>query len=61
MPQGPRAEIVFPLPVCENHADPNPDLYVDDAGWLQIATAIKAAGRAEPDRASIQVEFVPYQ
>ncbi len=60
-PNGPRTEFKFPLPVCDKHAQPDPALYVSDAGWQQIVDGFTARGLAEPDRATLRVDFVPCQ
>lgn len=54
-----RAEFKLPLLICSEHAINDVSQYVSDAGWLQIVVAVKRAGRAYPDRDSLQVRYVP--
>ena len=58
-PKGPRSRMNIPLGLCDDHANPDPSRYVGDDGWKMICTNMKAAGYAEPDRKSLQVEFEP--
>ena len=60
-PQGARPEFKFPLPVCDKHAEPDPALYVSDAGWAQIVAGFTGRGLAEPGRETLRVDFVPCQ
>jgi hypothetical protein len=53
-----RAEFKMPLLICLEHAVDDASLYVNDEGWLQIVEAVKKAGRAYPDRDSLQVRYV---
>lgn len=54
-----RAEFKLPLFVCPDHATDDVSQYVSDAGWLQLVVKVKQAGRAYPDRDSLQVRYVP--
>lgn len=54
-----RAEFKLPLFVCAEHASEDASEFVGDDGWLQIVVAVKRAGRAYPDRSSLQVRYVP--
>jgi hypothetical protein len=56
---GARCEFKLPLLICPEHAVDDVSEYVSDAGWLQIVVAVKQAGRAYPDRASLQVRYEP--
>ena len=57
-PKTPRARAEVGLLVCEEHAVTDPAEWVTDAGWMQICRAIRGAGKAAPDRASLRVEFL---
>lgn len=58
-PHGARAEFMLPLPVCDEHATNDVSHYVNDESWAQIVAVVKKAGRAYPDRDSLQVRYVP--
>ena len=56
----PNVRATFSMPallLCADHASPDPALYVSDEGWAQIVAAVKKAGRAYPDRSSLEVTF----
>ncbi len=56
-PNGVRASARLKLPICAEHAQNNPALFVSDEGWSQICSAMKDAGAKAPDRSTLQVEF----
>ena len=53
-----RAEFRLPLLVCKEHATDDVSQYVTDDGWQQIVATVKRAGKAHPDRDSLQVRYV---
>lgn len=57
-PTSPRARAEVQLGVCDEHATPDPGEWVTDAGWAQICVALRAAGRAAPDRKTLRVEYL---
>lgn len=56
-PDGPRAVIQYPLLVCDDHAETDPLVYINDRGWNHIAQTLRHQNKAAPDRASLLVTF----
>lgn len=49
------------LPHCQHHADTAKLTdFLTDESWARITAAIEAAGYAEPDRDTIQLDFLPW-
>jgi hypothetical protein len=58
-PSTPRARMEVGLMLCaECAATTGPDHFVTDEGWTKIEDGFARLGRAAPDRASLQVEYV---
>lgn len=49
----------FGLVVCDEHADGDIDHLVTDEGWEQIVNTFAAAGKAEPDRSTLEIHYHP--
>lgn len=60
-PRGPRCTAEIGLAVCHEHALPDPDLFLTDAGWKQIMEGLRQAGKAEPDRSTVTITFREYK
>jgi len=56
-PHAERAQMGMELPLCEEHALPEVDLYMNDAGFDQLCAIMNSKGIRAPDRESIEVEF----
>lgn len=46
------------LGLCEEHKDPDPDMYVSDVGWSHISDAMAAQGLMRPKRSKTRIKFV---
>lgn len=57
-PKAARARAEVGLVVCDTHAVDDVAEYVTDAGWAQIVATLRAAGKAEPSRESLQVHYL---
>jgi len=59
-PEGPRCALDFTgLALCSGHASTDPNDYMTDESWQKVVAAVKAKGRAYPDRESLHVLFIP--
>lgn len=58
-PNGSRVEFTLPIAVCDIHAVPRTEDFMDDRGWQQICMNMVIAGYAMPDRDTLKLTFVP--
>ena len=59
-PSAPPARAVAGLAVCDQHRETMTlDHLLTDDGWNRIVLGFRAVGKATPDRAATQLEFIP--
>lgn len=58
-PDTPRGQLSIGLPLCEEHAIPQVDLYLTAQGWAELTQVMRDAGKRAPDPASAEVDFIP--
>ena len=49
--------VLADLPVCDEHAEPDPALWITDAGWEGLCAPIVRLGRMRPKRSKTRVKF----
>ena len=62
-PEGsPRASLLFPFLVCEDHKDEvRVDHIITDTSWAHVEHIMKSMKVAAPDRASIKLHMIPIE
>ena len=54
----PRVEAQLHLGVCTEHASTDTEMWLTDAGWLQLKQSMRSMRLGEPDRSSVRVDFI---
>lgn len=60
-PNATRCALELNLPICLHHAQSQPELFVSDAAWSVICSAMRQNGLQEPDRSTVQIQFTVIQ